>query len=57
MRLDTELQALISMRYELEMPYRDIAGALGISITRVKWRLHEGLTRLKKELEEGGVHS
>ncbi len=54
--LDDELQALISMRYELEMPYRDISAALDIPVTRVKWRLHDALTRLRAamEKEEGG---
>lgn len=58
LQLDDELQALISMRYELDMPYRDIASALGISATRVKWRLHEGLEKLRSTLEsidEGGA--
>lgn len=56
MSLDNELQVLISMRYELEMPYRDIAQALNIPVTRVKWRLHDALVRLKAALEkEGGV--
>ena len=56
--LDPELQALISMRYELEMPYRDIAAAMNIPVTRVKWRLHEALTKLKTAMEqEGGVLS
>lgn len=54
--LDPELQALISMRYELEMPYRDIAAALNIPVTRVKWRLHDALIKLKSAMEkEGGV--
>ena len=55
--LDSELQALISLRYELEMPYRDIASAMNIPVTRVKWRLHDALKKLKAALEEeGGVH-
>lgn len=53
-RLDGELQALISLRYELDMPYRDIAQAMDIPVTRVKWRLHEALAKLKTELEKGG---
>ena len=52
--LDEEVQALISMRYELEMDYRSIAQALGISATRVKWRLHDALKTLRAALEEGG---
>ena len=56
--LDPELQALISLRYELEMPYRDIASAMNIPVTRVKWRLHDALTKLKTALsQEGGAHS
>ena len=54
--LDAELQALISMRYEMEMPYRDIAQALNIPLTRVKWRLHDALKKLTAIMEqEGGV--
>ena len=57
--LDPELQALVSMRYEAEMPYRDIAQAMNISVTRVKWRLHEALKKLKIIMEEreGGVRT
>lgn len=54
--LDDELQALISMRYELEMSYRDISQAMNIPVTRVKWRLHEALEKLRTAMnEEGGV--
>lgn len=53
-RLDLELQALISLRYETEMGYRDIAQAMNIPVTRVKWRLHEALTQLRRMMEEGG---
>ena len=53
-RLDDELQALISLRYETEMGYRDIAQAMNIPVTRVKWRLHEALTQLRRMMEEGG---
>ena len=57
-QLDDELQALVSMRYELDMPYRDIAEAMNIPLTRVKWRLHDALTKLKAALEqEGGAES
>ncbi len=52
--LDSELQAMISLRYELEMPYRDIAQALNIPSGRVKWRLHEALQKLRVSLEKGG---
>lgn len=53
--LDDELQALISMRYELELSYLDISAALNIPVTRVKWRLHDALKKLKAVLQEGGV--
>ena len=57
-RLDAELQALVSMRYEMDMPYRSIAEAMNLPATRVKWRLHEALVKLREsmEKEEGGVH-
>ena len=53
-RLDPELQALISLRYEMEMPYRDIAQAMDIPLTRVKWRLHDALNKLKAAMEQEG---
>lgn len=53
-RLDDELRAMISMRYELDMPYRDIARALNIPSSRVKWRLHDALEKLRASLEKGG---
>lgn len=52
--LDPELQALISLRYELELSYRDIASAMNISPARVKWRLHEALEKLRAAMEEKG---
>lgn len=54
-RLDPEMQALISLRYEMDMSYRDIAQTMNISVTRVKWRLHDALIRLKAAMEKGGV--
>ena len=51
-RLPDEQRAMVTMRYQLDMGYRDIARALGIAAPRVKWRLHEALKRLKAELEE-----
>lgn len=54
-RLDAEMQALISLRYEMELPYRDIAQAMNISVTRVKWRLHDAINKLRAEMEKGGV--
>ena len=53
-QLDAELKAMISMRYELDMSYRDISQALNIPAGRVKWRLHEALSKLRVSLEKGG---
>jgi DNA-directed RNA polymerase specialized sigma24 family protein len=53
-RLPDELRAMITMRYRLDMGYRDIAAALGIPAARVKWRLHDALKRLEAELREAG---
>jgi len=51
-RLPDEQRAMVTMRYELDMGYRDIARALGVVSPRVKWRLHDALKRLEAELEE-----
>ena len=53
--LDAEEQALISLRYEMDLPYRDIAQIMNIPVTRVKWRLHDALVRLRSVMEKGGV--
>lgn len=53
-QLDPESQALISLRYEMELSYRDIAQSMDIPTTRVKWRLHEALVKLKLILQKGG---
>lgn len=52
--LDPELQALISLRYEMDMPYRDIAQSMNIPSSRVKWRLHDALQKLRAAMEKGG---
>ena len=54
-QIDDELRAMIAMRYQLDMPYADIAKALGIQAARVKWRLHEGLERLKGIMAKEGL--
>jgi len=51
-RLPDEQRAMVTMRYRLDMGYRDIAAALGIPVVRVKWRLHDALKRLEAELKE-----
>ncbi len=50
--LDSELQALIALRYELDMSYREIAQAMDITPTRVKWRLNEALKKLRAAMRE-----
>ena len=50
--LPDELRAMVTMRYALDMRYRDIARALGVAELRVKWRLHDALKRLRPQLEE-----
>jgi len=54
-QIDDELRAMIAMRYQLDMPYADIAKALGIQTGRVKWRLHEGLEKLKGIMTKEGL--
>ena len=51
-KLPDEQRAMVTMRYELDMGYRDIARALNIPGPRVKWRLHDALKRLEAELKE-----
>ncbi len=50
--LPDEMRALITMRYELDMGYQDIASALRMDVLRVKWRLHDARKRLKITLRE-----
>ena len=45
-----ELQALITLRYDMEMGYAQIAQAMNISPVRVKWRLNEALKKLRAAL-------
>ena len=51
-RLPDEQRAMVTMRYQLDMGYRDIARALGVAAPRVKWRLHDALKKLESALEE-----
>ena len=54
-QLDPELRDMVTMRYELDMNYNDIAAALGTSQPRVKWRLNDALKKLKRTLEREGI--
>ena len=49
--LDSELQALLALRYEMDMSYLEIAQAMDITPTRVKWRLNEAKDKLRKLLD------
>ena len=53
--LDPELRDMVTMRYELDMHYADIAAALNTSQPRVKWRLNDALKKLKRTLEKEGI--
>lgn len=53
-RLDEESRHMVTMRYELDMHYKDIAQALGTRPARVKWRLNDALKKLKRTLQEEG---
>ena len=45
--LDSELQALLAFRYDMDMSYLEIAQAMNIKPARVKWRLSEAKTKLR----------
>jgi RNA polymerase sigma-70 factor (ECF subfamily) len=47
-RLDADEQALIALRYFLELPEREVAQALNVPLGTVKSRLHRMLTRLRE---------
>lgn len=53
-RLDDESRAMVALRYEMDLSYREIAAALGTFPNRVKWRLHDALKRLEAELKKEG---
>ncbi len=50
--LDEELQAMLALRYELDLSYAQISQAMNISVTRVKWRLNEAKNKLRSLLSE-----
>lgn len=49
--LDDERRAIVVLRYYCDMSYAQIALTMKIAPTRVKWRLHDALGRLKKLLD------
>ena len=50
--LDGELQAMLALRYEMDMSYFQIAQAMNITPTRVKWRLNEAKGKLRGLLND-----
>lgn len=50
--LDDELQAMLALRYEMDMRYIEIAQAMNITPTRVKWRLNEAKHKLRELLND-----
>lgn len=51
MKLNDEMRSMVILRYYVDMDYEDIAKAMGCSSTRVKWRLHDALEKMRKEAE------
>jgi RNA polymerase sigma factor (sigma-70 family) len=48
--LPPKQRAAVALRYGSDLPHSDIAAALGCSPEAARRSLHEGLTRLRKEL-------
>jgi RNA polymerase sigma-70 factor (ECF subfamily) len=51
--LPEDARAMVTMRYELDIGYREIASALGVKTGTVKWKLHDALKKLGAALGEG----
>ena len=49
--LDAEMREMVILRYEMELSYAQIAAAMEISQTRVKWRLRDAREKLRTLLE------
>src|SRR5262249_20750765 len=50
-KLPRDYALVLSMRFIDEMPLKRIAAFLGLPLTTVKWRLHQGKKLLQKEIE------
>ncbi len=50
--LDAEMREMVILRYEMELSYAQIAAALEISQTRVKWRLRDAREKLRGMLAD-----
>ena len=49
--LDAEMREMVILRYEMELSYAQIAAAMELSQTRVKWRLRDAREKLRTLLE------
>ena len=52
--LSPSLRAALVLRFYEELSYAEIAEALAVPLGTVKWRIHEGLRRLRQSLGEEG---
>jgi RNA polymerase sigma-70 factor, ECF subfamily len=55
--LSPRLRVVVLLALVEELPYDEIAEALGISVNAVKVRVFRGVRILRKELEQAGVHA
>jgi DNA-directed RNA polymerase specialized sigma24 family protein len=56
-RLPPKLRVAATLALIEEQPYKEIAGALGISTGAVKLRIFRALRLLRKELKRQGIES
>lgn len=55
-QLSVKHREVISLRYDLDMSYEEIAHFIGVPIGTVKSRLNKGLSKLRQALERGDGH-
>lgn len=53
--LDAQMREMVILRYEMELSYAQIAVAMNVSATRVKWRLHDAREKLRALLGDEDV--
>lgn len=53
-RLGPDLQLVVALRYYRDLPLEAIAELLGIPLGTVKSRLHNGMARMRAELDRAG---
>lgn len=54
-RLPPKLRIAATLAVIEELPHKEIAGSLGISVAAVKVRVYRAMRRLRKDLEEQGI--